>query len=675
MKISERWLQEWIKPTFSREALFECLTMAGLEIESVSADGIIDIAITPNRGDCLSVLGLSKEISALTKAVIHIPSFMTKKPTLTDTLSVTIKEPKECPHYVGRVIRGVKADMATPEWLAERLRVSDIKCIHPIVDVMNYVMLELGQPMHAFDLQKIKGGIHVRLAKSNEPLELLDGRALTLNKNTLVIADDQSALAIAGVMGGLFSSVTLDTKDIFLESAFFNPACITSAGRDYQLTSDSSYRFLRGVDPSLQVRAIERATELILEITGGAAGPIIDVMHQEYLPADKTILLRAERAAKLLGLTIPAREIEDILERLGFSIIKKTDGWQVTVPARRFDITTEIDLIEEVARIFGYEKIPLHSPSAALQSYPLSEKKLSLSAIRNAFVDSGYHEVITYSFIDPRIQALFNSEIEPKPLLNPMTLDMSVMRTSLWPGLVNTLLYNQNRQQQRVRIFETGLRFLHANKKLIQEQVIAGLISGSLFPEQWGIPARNVDFFDVKGDLENVLKLTFSANEFEFRTGYHEALHRGQTAEIYYLDQKVGIMGAIHPGLAKKLDISGPVFLFECLLEPIKTAKLPHFEEISKFPEIRRDIAILVDRAFPAHAIQDTISHVAGNLLRQVSVFDLYQGKGILPDRKSIALALTLQHPSRTLVDEEVAELMERIIVALKEKFAAELRG
>ncbi|MEO8402264.1 MAG: phenylalanine--tRNA ligase subunit beta [Gammaproteobacteria bacterium] len=639
------------------------------------ADHVIDISITPNRGDCLSVLGVATDIAALMQTEIHNLPISKIETTISDTLPVTISEQIECPHYVGRIIRNVTADAITPVWLQERLRRSGTRSISPIVDVMNYVMLELGQPMHAFDLEKISGGIEVRMAKTSEQLELLDGQTITFAPKTLVIADQQKPLAIAGVMGGLDSGVTLLTKNIFLESAFFQPTSIARTSRHYKLGSDSSYRFERGVDPALQMRAIERATQLILVIAGGEAGPVTDELYNAHLPQPKEISLRSLRIAKILGLKIADHEIENILQRLSFVTKKTQDGWQVTVPARRFDITLEIDLIEEIIRIYGYEKIPLHTAVSGMQINPRSEKTIPLATIRHLLSGMGYQEVVTYSFVDKKLQNLFDPETQPKELLNPMTSEMSVMRTTLWPGLVNTLLYNRNRQQSRVRIFETGLRFIFKDSQILQQPVVSGLICGSAMPEQWNVATRKVDFFDLKGDLENILKLTFATDEFEFKNSTHSSLHPGQAADIYRSGEYVGVLGALHPAILQSLDLQEPVLVFEMLLDRITTANLPRFSEISKFPEIRRDIALLVNQAVPVRSIQDTIINVAGELLQDVKVFDVYQGKGVAPEQKSIALALILQHATRTLVDEEVALLMERVINALKEKFAAELRG
>jgi phenylalanyl-tRNA synthetase beta chain len=640
-------------------------------------DYFIDVSITPNRGDCLSILGMAKEVVALTECEIKQPDVHEIKAATSNSLSVKIQAEDGCPRYVGRVINQVKADAISPIWLREKLRRSGLRSISPIVDVTNYVMLELGQPMHAFSLDKIAGGIDVRISKVGETLKLLNGNEVKLDSETLIIADKDKPLAIAGVMGGLDSGVTAATQDIFLESAFFHPASIARAGRRYNLSSDSAYRFERGIDPLLQRQAIERATQLLLEIVGGQAGPVIEISNKKYLPQPATINLRIPRIEKILGCKIPDSDVETIMKRLGFQCEKSSTEamFQVTVPARRSDVTAEIDLIEEVVRIYGYDKIPCHFPNAALQIHSSPEKNIPLQKIRRALCDLGYQEVVTYSFIDKKLQAMFEPEQPLKELVNPITADMGVMRASILPSLVNTLLYNQNRQQSRVRIFETGLRFLMQAGQLVQERTISGLISGTAAPEQWGMPGRAVDFFDLKGDLHNLFKLTLASEEFTFKPAQHSALHPGQTAGVYRSGEFVGVIGMIHPSIAQSLKMDGKVFVFELALDLLETARVPRFSGLSKFPEIRRDIAILLDQSVPAQDIQDTIRHEVGDLLKDVDIFDLYQGKGIEPGRKSIALALTLQHSSRTLVDEEVVDLMGRVIVALKGRFNAELRG
>lgn len=639
------------------------------------ADHIIDLSITPNRGDCLSIIGLSMEVSALTEEKITPPKLLPITPKLSDKLNISITIPEECPRYIGRVIRRVKADAETPVEIKERLRRSGIRSISPIVDVMNYVMLELGQPMHAFDLAKIDKQIVVRKARAGEELLLLDGQKTTLNAETMIIADQNKPLAIAGVMGGMDSGVTLLTQDIFLESAYFSPLAIAKSCRSYGLGSESSYRFERGIDPEIQSVAIERASTLLLSIVGGEAGPLIEVSDKKYLPEKITLLLRQERIKKILGFVIPNEKITVILKNLGFNPEKNAEGWQVTIPPRRSDIKLEIDVIEEIIRLYGYEKLPNLSVKAELKATTAHEELIDVTHVRAALKDQDFNEVITYSFIDENLQKLLDPEEATQTLLNPITSEMSVMRTNLWPGLINTLLYNQNRQQNRIRIFETGLRFRVRQKNILQEPVLSGLINGLVYPEQWAQSKREVDFFDLKNNLENVFSLTHSEDEFIFEKGTHPALHPGQTAKIYRAAKEVGIMGALHPKVIQQCDIQGKVFVFEIALEALLSARLPQAKDISKFPEIRRDIAIFVDQAISFQTIKNAIKEIGSELIKEIKIFDVYAGKGVAEGRKSIAFSLFLQHPYRTLVDEEVADLIERVIVVLKEKFAAELRS
>lgn len=667
MKISENWLREWAKTPLPRAQLCERLTLSGLEVEEVLSaenDAVLSVAITPNRGDCLSVKGLAQETAAITSGSYTPLEIKKVSPQVDEVLSVKLNSPQACAQYCGRIIRDVNANAETPQSLKQKLLGAGLSCISPVVDIMNYVMLELGQPMHAFDLDKITGEIIVRTAEPEEEITLLDGQTKKLDDSVLVIADKKKPLAIAGIMGGLDSGVTLLTQHVFLESAWFNPAGISRTARALALGSESSYRFERGVDPELQMIALERAAQLILEICGGKPGPVVHTADKKYLPASSSILLRPARIEKILGFPVKTEAIEAYLDRLQFKYKKESHDFLVEVPARRPDLILEIDLIEEIARLFGYENIPQQPIHANLQMHAVPENKISAGRLREQMKDLGYHEVITYSFVDKTLQSLLDPDHASKPLLNPITEDMNVMRTNLWPGLLKTLIYNQNRQQTRCRFFEIGLRF--RNDK--QERVIAGLTQGLAFPEQWGVSKREVDFFDLKSDLENIFNVSLKA-------GRHPALHSGQTADILYDGKEVGIMGALHPELVQHLKIEGRVFLFEILLEDAARKPLPRFQEISKFPEIRRDIAIVVDAGVTSQEIQEFIKEKAGNLLREVHVFDVYQGKGIPAHRKSIALGLSLQHSDRTLTDEEVADLIGRVIVALKEKFAAELRG
>ncbi len=635
-------------------------------------DYIIDLSITPNRGDCLSIRGVAREISALTQTALHEPEIKVIPPSIKTSLPISVKAPAACPRYVGRIIKGVKADAPTPLWLKERLRRSGIRSITAIVDVTNYVMLELGQPMHAFDLDTIEGSIIVRESQVGEEIALLDGSQKILNADTLIIADKKKPLAIAGVMGGLDSSVTLLTKDIFLESAYFSPEIVAKQRQHYALHSESSYRFERGVDPAMQRQAIERASQLILTIAGGEAGPVEEIVSEKDLPPPRSIKISSSKIAETLGLEIPSTEISAIFTRLGFSFQQEANQWIVVVPTYRFDLSLPEDLIEEIARVYGYDNIPTQNLYAALSVSDISTQ--GDYSLRQALKHRAYHEVISYSFIDEQGQALLDPMTKPYALLNPMTSDMAVMRTNLWPGLVNTLIYNKSRQQHRVRLFEIGMCFVSQEGKLMQQPRLAGLLSGSAMPEQWGETFRQVDFYDLKGDLQDFF-LSIGINDCIFKDDEHAALHPGQTAAIYIGDQKAGVMGALHPHAEQAMGLSDKVFLFELDLNILKKPIKRLHTEISRYPEIRRDIAILVNQAVPVKEIQDTIRVTAGDWLKDVFIFDVYNGKGISPGLKSIALALIFQHPTRTLVDDEVTACVAHVTAALNKQLGAALRS
>lgn len=673
MKLSESWLREWVNPAISLQDMCHQLTMAGLEVDEISSDKSIDISITPNRGDCLSVKGIARDLAAITNSPLLSPISLSPIPeAIPNKLDIDVQLPEGCPRYAGRVIKQVKASAPTPAWVVDRLQCGGIRTINCIVDIMNYVMLELGQPMHAFDLDTIEQGIIVRQSLPNEKITLLDDSKQTLDDATLIIADKRKPLAIAGVMGGLDSSVTTLTTSIFLESAYFKPQTIARQRQYYQLNSDSSYRFERGVDPAIQLDAIERATALILEIAGGQAGPVTESVSKAHLPIIPVVTLRKERLDRVLGISISSEEVSDILSRLG--MLPVLPEWTVTVPSFRSDISQPEDVIEEVARLYGYDNIPLHTPIAELCAESHFSTDVDLSALKQAFTGHGYHEIISYSFIDKDRQSLLDPTITPISLVNPISAEMSVMRTNLWPGLINTLMYNQSRQQTEIRLFETGTCFIPGINGLTQTSRFGGLLSGCSQPEQWGIPSRKADFYDLKGHLESSLTAWLGTNLI-FVPGHHDALHLGQTASIIYKDICIGVMGALHPLIIQTLDLPDNVFVFEIDLVFLKNRGKSLIQEVSKYPEIRRDIAILLNQAIPGDKIQATIKASAGDWLKDVFIFDVYHGKGISPGLKSIALALIWQHPTRTLIDEEVATAMQKVTDALKGKLGAELRS
>ncbi|MGP9827602.1 phenylalanine--tRNA ligase subunit beta [Ectopseudomonas khazarica] len=638
-------------------------------------DVCIELGLTPNRGDCLSIAGLAREVGAMYGAPVTPVAIDPVAPAHDEVRSVDVLAAQACPRYLGRVIRNVDLSRPTPLWMVERLRRSDVRSIDPAVDITNYVMLELGQPMHAFDLAEINGGIRVRMAEEGEKLVLLDGQEVSLRADTLVIADHQRALAIAGVMGGEHSGVSGKTRDLFLESAFFDNIAIAGKARSYGLHTDSSHRFERGVDSQLARQAMERATALLLEIVGGEAGPIIEACSEADLPNVAPVTLRAERISQMLGMDMDASEVERLLTALGLGVSAQGAGqWQVSVPSHRFDISLEVDLIEELGRLYGYNRLPVRYPQARLAPQAKAEARAELPALRRLLVARGYQEAITYSFIDPKLFELFAPGVEPLQLANPISADMAAMRSSLWPGLVKALEHNLNRQQSRVRLFESGLRFVGQLEGLQQEAMLAGVTSGSRLPEGWANSRDGVDFYDLKADVEALLGYAGAVDAFSFVPGEHPALHPGQTARIEREGRLVGFIGALHPELAKTLGLDQPVYLFELVLAEVAAGRMPAFSELSRFPEVRRDLALLVDREQPAEAVLAAIRETAGEWLTDLKLFDVYHGKGIDPLRKSLAVGLTWQHPSRTLNDDEVSTTTQNILTCLEQRFNATLR-
>ena len=529
--------------------------------------------------------------------------------------------------------------------------------------------------MHAFDLDRLSGAIRVRRARAGESLTLLDGNPLSLDEDCLLIADDRGPIALAGVMGGLDSGVTAESRHIFFESAFFSPSVIAGRARRFGLATDASHRYERGVDFELQRRAIERATGLLVQIAGGECGPVIDRVSPEHLPTRAPITLRAARLSKILGIAVHDEAVADVLSRLGCRVEAQPGGWRVTPPSFRFDLAIEVDLIEEVARVTGYEHVPSTAPVAHLNLRPVPETRVPLERLRGLLADRGYQEAITYSFVDPSLQAMLDPEEEVVRLANPISADMAVMRTTLWPGLLKALGHNQNRQQARVWLFESGLRFRRRRGETLQEPVLAGLASGSALPDQWGLSRRPVDFYDVKADVEALLASTGVAAEFRFEPTSHPALHPGQAAAIFRGAEEVGRLGALHPAHLRSLDIEGPVYLFELGLGPLQQGVLPRFAPLSRFPAIRRDLAVVVDEAVPAEAVRVAIGQAAGDMLNDLELFDVYRGEGIEGGRKSLALSLTLQAADRTLLDAEVDAVVRGVLEALEREYKATLRA
>lgn len=637
-------------------------------------DSIIEVDLTPNRADCLSVKGMAREVGTLNNVDVTEVSIEAVAAQVDDTVAVNLSATDACPKYVGRVVKGVNVSATTPLWMVEKLRRSGIRSIDPIVDVTNYVLLELGQPMHAFDLAKIEGGINVRMANDKEKLTLLDGQEIELNSDTLVIADNAKALAVAGVMGGEHSGVNTETQDIFLEVAYFNPVAIAGKARNYGLHTDSSHRFERGVDYRLQNDAMERATQLIMDICGGQPGPVVTTQDDAAMPVEATVELRAQRVVDVLALELPANDIETMLTRLGMTVTANATGWTVNVPSYRFDISIEADLIEEIARIHGYNNLPVTTPMAALDLQSEPEVNTPINTLKQFWVSRGYQEAITYSFVDPKIQKLVDPEVDGLMLANPISADMAVMRSTLWVGLIKAAEHNLKRQQSDVRLFETGLRFVPKGDELIQEPVLAGLVCGNRLSMGWSNGSEKVDFYDLKGDLEAMLSIN-GDTEYRFVTGEHPALHPGQCAAVYKGDKQVGLLGALHPVLQKQLSIKAPLFVFELLLDEVAQGQLPVFNPVSKFPEVSRDLAFVVEEGVNWAQVEQIIREQGGDSLTNVTLFDVYRGQGIENGRKSLALGLTWQDPSRTLNDEEITSSVDRIVTKLAEGLGAQLRG
>lgn len=640
-------------------------------------DKAVEISLTPNRADCLSIRGIAREIGVVNNLAVNEPHFTPVQPTVADKVAIEMSAPEACPRYLLRVVKNVNIKAATPNWMKEKLRRCGLRSIDPIVDITNYILLELGQPMHAFDAAKISQPVQVRMAKDGEELVLLDGGTAKLQSNTLLIADQKGPLAMAGIFGGEASGVNGETKDVILEAAFFAPLAITGRARQYGLHTDSSHRFERGVDFMLQHKAMERATALLLEICGGEAGEICEAVSEQHLPKLKQVQLRRAKLDSLLGHHIDTPIVTQIFERLGLAVQYADDVWTVTSASWRFDIEIEEDLIEEVARIYGYNSIPNNAPLAHLHMKDIPEYLLEMVRMRTAFVDSDYQEIVSYSFVDPEVQQLLHPEQNALILPNPISREMSAMRVSLLPGLLTTTAYNQNRQQNRVRIFESGLRFIPdatAENGIRQEYVIGALIVGDKRPVHWEHKGENVDFFDLKGDLERILSLTKAGNRLRFVAKSYAALHPGQSAAIMLDDKEIGFIGTVHPKVVQQLGLSGKPIVFEIEWAAIAEREVPSAKEISRFPANKRDIAVVVDDAIPAGEVLETCRQAGGKQLVNVSLFDVYQGSNLPEGKKSLAISLTIQDTEKTLEEKDINAVISVVLAELKQRFNAYLR-
>ena len=640
------------------------------------SDHILDISLTPNRGDCLSVLGLARELAAFTQSPMKRIHCDPVPPAHDQYKNINLNAPEACPFYAGRIIQHINPAAKTPLWMKEKLRRSGIRPVHPVVDVTQYVMLELGQPLHAFDLNQLSGDMVIRWAKTGESLHLLEGKTVTLEGNTLVIADQDKPLAIAGIMGGEVSSVKPETVDIFLESAFFEPLFICGRARQYGLHTEASHRFERGVDPSLPIQALERATALLVSIVGGKAGLIVQAKSPDHLPKKLPILLTLAHINSALGVNITGEFLSHHLPLLGLSLTVDVPevSWRVSVPAHRFDISIEADLIEEIARLYGYDAIPYALPAGEIKVYPQPETAIQLIDLKKILCSRGYSEAITYSFVDPDIQALFDPQTQPYRLVNPISNELSVMRTSLWQSLMSAYQQNMARQVTRLRLFEEGLRFIPHATGLKQIPTLAALISGSRYPEQWGLTDHAVDFYDLKQDVEALLALRHDDSTIEWLPADLIALHPGRSAVIKSGKTTLGYAGEIHPRIMADMGLKAPVYLLELDLSTLTQAILPAFQSISKYPAIRRDLCILIDKHITIDQLKTTFFTVCGSQLIDSQLFDVYHDQLMGEGVRSLAFGLIFQDPDRTLVDEEIATKMQMLIETLSLEFGAVLR-
>lgn len=636
-------------------------------------DRLLTLKLTPNRADCLSMTGVAREVAALTGTIATYPDVVEATITAPAQRPVVLDAPEACPRYCGRVISGVDARAVSPSWMTRRLERSGIRPISALVDITNYVMIELGQPLHAFDNTKLSGTIHARMASPGEELLLLNEQTIKLNENVLLIADDAHPLAMAGVMGGEESGISLDTSELFLESAFFAPKAIAGRARQYGFVSDASHRFERGVDFGGTRRALERATQLILDICGGQAGPVTDTVAE--LPQRHVVKLRSARVTKVLGVHFSAERIAELLTRLDLSYTRDGENFLVTSPSYRFDIEIEEDLIEEVVRLHGYDSIPSRPPRAALSMLPQTEDTRPLSRVREVMADRGYQEVINFAFVEESWETDFADKQQLIRLANPIASQMSVMRSTLIGGLIANIVTNLKRKQSRVRVFETGRCFSRDPKGtpvtgFDQPWKLAGLVYGQAVPEQWGVAARNVDFFDLKGDLEVLLAPALVL----FEKAVHPALHPGRCARVVLDGQAIGHIGELHPQWVQKYDLPLAPVVFEVELDALKRTHLPQYAEVSRQPPAIRDIAILVDQKLELQQLLDGMSANRPGIVQDIGLFDVYTGKGVEPGKKSLAFRIVMQDTQKTLQDAEVDTAVAGLISYLQQNFSAQLR-
>ncbi len=630
-------------------------------------DQLFTLKLTPNRSDCLSIVGIAREVSALTGADLSLPSFANVAASIADAKKVSVADADACPRYCGRVIKGVNAKAQTPDWMVRRLERSGLHSISAIVDITNYVLLELGQPMHAFDANKLSGDIQVRWAKPAEEITLLNQQTVKLDQDMLVIADNSGAIAMAGVMGGQATAVSDETIDIFLESAFFTPDTIVGKGRRFGISTDSSYRFERGVDYLITVQAMERATSLVLEICGGQAGAVTEV--QASLPSRQSTTLRMDKLNSILGISLEPSLVAKLFDQLGFDYKQEAGRFTVTPPSYRFDIEREEDLIEEIARLHGYDNIPAIAPVADLSMLPDSEAQISRHLLQDALVSRGYQEAVTYSFVDESWERDLLGNAHPIKLKNPIASNLSVMRSGLWGGLLDALVYNLNRQQTRARLFEIGAVYAKVAKGYQETARISGLAYGDAMPEQWAEAARSVDFYDVKADVD-----ALTLGRAQYVAAQHPALHPGQCAEVLLDGKSIGFIGKLHPKWQQHYELPKGVMLFELDLAPLQASSVAKYQEVTKFPPIRRDIAILVEDKVAVGELLAVMHQANVPFVTEITLFDVYRGKGIPENQKSLAFMVMMQDSQKSLVDADADKAMATLLAVVQKSHGAQLR-
>jgi phenylalanyl-tRNA synthetase beta chain len=656
-------------------------------------DATFELKLTPNRPDCLGLVGLAHDVAALFGSAVQVPTQNAAPVTSEARRGIRLEAGKDAPRYLGRIVEDIDPAARAPLWMTERLRRAGLRSISAVVDVTSYVMLELGQPMHAFDNDALQGDVIVRHAAAGETLKLLDGSEAKLDNGFVLIADEQKALAVAGVMGGFDSRVTETTRNIFLESAHFAPPAIMGRARKLGMHTDASHRFERGVDPELPRRALERATELLLAITGGKAGPVLIAENLADLPKPAVVTLRRERLKRVLGIAVADAEVVRTFTALGMHIASVDGGWQVTAPSSRFDIEREEDLIEEVARIFGYDKIPTHIPSGALTLAIEPEARIGELALREQLAARGFYEAVNLSFVAADLLAQWGFDEGLVSLANPLSADLAVMRPSLLPGLIEALRHNRARQQERVRLFEVA-RVFHQGASLREEPAIHGrtpqqasnppvetpslaiVACGNARAEQWGEASRPIDFHDLKGDLDTLIAWGGEPQRWSMHAdGLPAWLHPGRSARVARDGETAGYVGAVHPQLAKALDLGADVYVLELALEPLLARRLPKAQPVPRFPSVRRDIAMDLPEEVSWSQIEQTVRGSLGERLSELRLFDRYSGRGVELGRKSLAMGLILQDASRTLTDDDADRCVREAIAALEQTCKAKLRG